>query len=491
MACSNFTSTTLPHFSTAALIDITKKLNETCPLDLVDGNGIKVDVANTLFQGENSFFETLGPWSPYAAAIIFSRLIDFKLPLLQLISQLPRPRYTHGWLGQAFAIFHLIADPVDSMSSYLFTLASCKAVLQRTKEKMRRERGPEADERFERRCTLIALVYETGHHSAAFKAMGLALAADRGSNFWAVGVAIFGFFMAVILKYVYIDTDTFDVTKPQHIDIWSISSSLCMVHIIPNVLFASIISVQQSHYTARRILQEFEQRINREDAEGGGAQPRHHQIGKGDQWEQDEQINNGVIPNWRPNRQHALELGPVLTYPPWVLDVVSFLIVITPSAGAMWLASMVPPEGFNCRTVVKLIMMSLYVVKYAAQLLVNRLSARSTTTKMFITAAMDIMTTILFAFVIFSTQSGILNRPGCYRQCKDNGECGIYPASVTWNTVQKGLHGLYSGILFGFLSMQLVFCALMVWVFWDARKVYLQDDKPLEDREDELQPLGH
>lgn len=333
--------------------------------------------------------------------------------------------------------------------------------------------------------------YETGHHSAAFKAMGLALAADRGSNFWAVGVAIFGFFMAVILKYVYIDTDTFDVTKPQHIDIWSISSSLCMVHIIPNVLFASIISVQQSHYTARRILQEFEQRINREDAEGGGAQPRHRKIGKGDQWEQDEQINNGVIPNWRPNRQHALELDPVLTYPPWVLDVVSFLIVITPSAGAMWLASMVPPEGFNCRTVVKLIMMSLYVVKYAAQLLVNRLSARSTTTKMFITAAMDIMTTILFAFVIFSTQSGILNRPGCYRQCKDNGECGIYPASVTWNTVQKGLYGLYSGILFGFLSMQLVFCALIVWVFWDARKVYLQDDKPLEDREDELQPLGH
>ncbi|KAL6359895.1 hypothetical protein LRP88_07323 [Fusarium phalaenopsidis] len=404
MACSNYTHTPLPHFSTAALIDLIGNLSETCPHDLVDGIGLRDAVANELFQGEESFFaQSLGSWSPYTAAIIFSRLIDFKLPLLQLISELPRPQIIPGWQTQAFAVLHLIGDPIDSMSSYLFTLATCMVVLKRIKEIMvERERveaegepieAREVEKEVERRSKLIALVYlsyaSNGHpkgiqdliiceaaNRPAFEAAALALVADRGSNFWAVGVAIFGFSMAVMLKYVYIDAKTFDVAKPQHIDIWSLSSSMTMVHIVPNVLLASIISVQQSPHTARRFLAQFEESLLLQGADDAIDRMQT----KWARRDPDKQISNGAIPNWRPDRQYA---RPPRQYnaPPtfWrrFLDVVAFLIVTTGSAGAILLSAAVPPEGLNCRTVIKLIMVSIYVVKYAAQLLVNRMGGLS------------------------------------------------------------------------------------------------------------------
>ncbi|KAH6980658.1 hypothetical protein BKA56DRAFT_731754 [Ilyonectria sp. MPI-CAGE-AT-0026] len=499
MACNNYTHTPLPHFSATALIDLIGNLSETCPHDLVDGIGVKETVANEIFQGENSFFANfLGRWSPYAVAVIFSRLIDFKLPLLQLISELPRPQLFTGWWTQAFAVLHLIGDPIDSLSSYLFTLATCMIVLKRTKETMvdgervEAESEPgeagEVEQRIERRCRLIALVYLTyasnGHpktmenlirceaeNPAGFEAAALALAADRGSNFWAVGVAIFGFLMAVVLKYVYIDADTFDVTNPQHIDIWSLSSSMTMVHIIPNVLLASIISVQQSPHTAKRFLEQFEEGLHGREA----GNYRNDVPTDWARWDLNRQISNGAIPNWRPDRQYpnlSREHNAPTTSWRRLLDVVAFLIVTIGSAGAIWLAAAVPPQGINCRTVIKLIMVSIYIVKYAMQLLVNRLGAPSIPMKMkmYVTGTMDALSVLSFAFIIFSTQAGILNRPGCYRQCKGDSECGVYPASVTWEVVQRRLRGLYPGILFGFLGMQILVCAGLLYVFRDARK---------------------
>ncbi|KAH6876724.1 hypothetical protein B0T10DRAFT_585103 [Thelonectria olida] len=343
MACSNFTYAPLPHFNNPTLIDVIEKLRQTCPDDLVDGIGIRSDIAKEIFQGVNSLFSTsLGRWSPYAGAIIVSRLIDFKLPLVQLISQLPRPRLVLGRWGEAFAILHMIVDPIDSMSSYLFTLATCQVVLRRTKEIMASIHGISPSKlayeikRFGRRCNHIALVYEAAHPEA-FETAALSLAADRGSNFLAVGVAIFGFLMAVIVKYVYIDAETFDMTNPQHIDIWSLSSSMTMMHIIPNVLLASIISTQQSRNTASRFLQGFEERIGLRERGADWAQ-----------LEAGQQIDHGAIPNWRPNRHHAsMPCGLQAIRSPWrwIIDLASFLIVMTGSAGAIGLAAAVPPEG--------------------------------------------------------------------------------------------------------------------------------------------------
>lgn len=67
------------------------------------------------------------------------------------------------------------------------------------------------------------------------------------------------------------DRNDVDEASTQHIDIWSLSSSLVMVlvHVVPNVLLASVVGVQQSAYTAQRILGALEERVVAERAEGG------------------------------------------------------------------------------------------------------------------------------------------------------------------------------------------------------------------------------
>jgi len=184
----------------------------------------------------------------------------------------------------------------------------------------------------------------------------------------------------------------------------------------------------------------------------------------------------------------------------WWLDAAAVAITATGSGGAVWLAAAVPPQGLNCRTVVKLVMLAVYVAKYLLQLLVNRLwrgndgaaaaAAASPSSwkypsysRMLVSALLDFCSVAVFATIIFTTQIGILNRPGCYWQClspESPDSCAIYPPSASWESaVQPRLRGLYPGILFGFLGGQLAICIVIIVVFWSARGVYLQDDRPI------------
>jgi len=282
--------------------------------------------------------------------------------------------------------------------------------------------------------------------------------------------------MAIMLKFVYIDKSTYDAVNPQHIVVWSLSSSLIMVCVVPCVLLASIIGVQQTSHTARRILQKLEA-----DVKDRGW------VGLQSDWDNTDpelQVENGAIPNFRPYRQGPRLLRrreDVPAFPPWVLGIAAFLIVVGGSAGAIALSATVPPYGLNCRTNVKLFMVSIYIVKYAMQQLVvyYGLRAVSTVGRMWFTAAMDAVSLILFVLTIISTQTGILNRPGCYQMCNSENVCGIFSASTTWEVVQSGLKDIYPGILFGFLAGQVVICVVIWFVFRKASRVYLQGDSPL------------
>jgi len=88
--------------------------------------------------------------------------------------------------------------------------------------------------------------------------------------------------------------------------------------------------------------------------------------------------------------------------------------------------------------------------------------------------------------IIFSTQVGNLNRPGCYPHCNEDGYCGTFGPLQTWDIVKEGLGNfkLYPGILFGFLGLQVAVCVGLLVVFWSAKKVHLQDDKPLPEVRD-------
>lgn len=135
--------------------------------------GLRHDTAFQIFnQGHSSFewpLSPVGPWTHYETALVFGRLIDYKLFLLQLVSQLPRPQTSLGVWGQSFAVLHLVADPIDTLSGYLTTLVECRRILRETerllicnKAAARPRKSPDkTTDEADRQAKVISLVYIT------------------------------------------------------------------------------------------------------------------------------------------------------------------------------------------------------------------------------------------------------------------------------------------------------------------------------------------
>lgn len=241
--------------------------------------------------------------------------------------------------------------------------------------------------------------------------------------------------LSVMCKYIFLDRAAVDEASPQHIDIWSLSSSLVMVHVVPNVLLASVVGVQQSAYTAQGILGALEERVAAERAEGGvrlvDAKLREWKRGlvrlDGEareaaireivgfnreglvqappEWQgrlattwhaetnaqelalKNAQVTAGAVPSFRPyrlGRQPDEESGKkgwtryfisAFLTPSWI-GMLAVVIVSVPSIGATVLAAKVPPEGMNCRAFIKLLMVGTYWVKFVVQMGVNQLPDR-------------------------------------------------------------------------------------------------------------------
>jgi hypothetical protein len=106
-------------------------LNTTCPEIMLNAARgiIGLEFAKILTTGRTDFIpRSLGPWNEYDAKIILGRLIDFKLPLLVLILQLPRAPL--GYFIETFTVLHLVGNPSDPISSFMYTLSFCFSILK-------------------------------------------------------------------------------------------------------------------------------------------------------------------------------------------------------------------------------------------------------------------------------------------------------------------------------------------------------------------------
>jgi hypothetical protein len=64
-------------------------------------------------------------WKPYPASDIWYRLTTWKFPLLQLVSNSPRPPL--GFWVEAFSIAHLLGDPIGTIADLLRKIDSCQS----------------------------------------------------------------------------------------------------------------------------------------------------------------------------------------------------------------------------------------------------------------------------------------------------------------------------------------------------------------------------
>lgn len=351
-----------------------------------------------------------------------------------------------------------------------------------------------------------------GNPQAFYKA-ARSLAADRRVNKLPVFAALFGFIMAVVFKYLEIDHNDYDGKDPQAIGIWSLSSSMTINWPIVAMFLACIVGVPKSADSTRRILHQLE-----EDLESNGRRDLRADI--------KDQINSGAIPNYRPDRYRRHRANSVLQVtssngsvsqtsaggrlsprivplwerykfsgriwarmvPLWKrfeFDIYAFLIVSTGPLFGVWLAAMVPPRPWNCRTVNKLVMWGIYAVGWFLQIIVDHLPIEETHKgcatwwRVGLTAVVDLIVFVPFAWIIFVTQFGVFNRLGCYT-VKVGKVWGVLLPPFTWDDVRGRLRLEYPAILFGSFALQFLICGIILAFFWEARKVFRLSDRELE-----------
>ena len=126
MACTLATiSNRTKGFEFAGLYNVFLYLNQTCAPEsdifFEETRMLTNAVCEVIAGNETSIWTG---WTAYPIADIWNRIVVWKLPLLQLLSQFPRPPL--GPSVETGVMMHLLGDPIDSVSSILLSLAICE-----------------------------------------------------------------------------------------------------------------------------------------------------------------------------------------------------------------------------------------------------------------------------------------------------------------------------------------------------------------------------
>jgi hypothetical protein len=108
-------------------------LNATCPMSsdiFFKGTRMLTDETCRILTSTSDSIWT--GWTPYPIGDIWTRIVTWKLPLFQLAVQFPRVPL--GFNVETATVVHLLGDPIDSMTSVLFTLAICRSRARLAKE---------------------------------------------------------------------------------------------------------------------------------------------------------------------------------------------------------------------------------------------------------------------------------------------------------------------------------------------------------------------
>ncbi|KAF2833561.1 hypothetical protein CC86DRAFT_365424 [Ophiobolus disseminans] len=120
-------------FEFAGLYNVYLDLNRTCAWGsdiFLDKTRMLTNAACERITGNDGSIWT--GWTSYPIPDIWNRIVVWKLPLLQLLSQFPRPPL--GPNVETGVMMHLLGDPIDSVSSILLSLAICQERVERAKK---------------------------------------------------------------------------------------------------------------------------------------------------------------------------------------------------------------------------------------------------------------------------------------------------------------------------------------------------------------------
>ncbi|KAF2740632.1 hypothetical protein EJ04DRAFT_507657 [Polyplosphaeria fusca] len=431
-------------------------------------------------------------------------LRTWKLPLVQLISQLPKAPL--GYAVESATITHLLGDPIDSLAATLVTLAQCQARAKLAQNACGivglRQGNAEYDRAWKALSIIMVSYDECGRQDKAIEAhqhflafsrrtnMGLgmtsprdlavqdafayvfdetahSLAADRSTKslpvFFSELIFIGGWIIALI------KTGSSDPGPANWVNVeaQSVAISAMFLWVTALVVLGAIVGVGQSEDSAPRILQRYEYDI-RAMREQDQPKPSASLRGKVT-WclRSTERAASGGMYSWKPKKWEETARGTVIFH-----CLIAISVVGVSYLTAAVLSDLVSPRGLGCRHVVESVIFAFWFLSFAVECVLELLLREKAFWPVF---WKDTFVSLAVVAVVLVTQWGIMNRCACWSSW---GKVGVHLPQMpeVRQELMHYIHGVAPWITFMAVLLQLLFCGLAVWMYLDAIRVFIQRD---------------
>jgi hypothetical protein len=310
------------------------------------------------------------------------------------------------------------------------------------------------------------------------------LAADRSTKFLPVIVAQAIFIGSVAIAIIQ-TKQLANQDNPQtfiDVEMYSIGFTALYFWVITLVTFTSIIGTSQTAGAIPNLLKEFREKLSKEFPGRTINLPQNLNA--------EERYRLGGIYSWQPGgtientsenavviiqRPRTPTVAPI--QPKWsttvILTVSSLLIVSFGTSIGMILTSLVPPDGWTCRTNAEISILATWIVSYPLSLIPWGNHHRR---RFWFTFFKDFVVMVATLGLISAVQIGIYNKCSCYT---GNGGTGL-ALPQTWivkTTLEYRLDTLYPALAAIGVGVQLViFPGIVVTNYYEAVRVLLQRD---------------
>ncbi|KAF2004955.1 hypothetical protein P154DRAFT_560345 [Amniculicola lignicola CBS 123094] len=438
-------------------------------------------------------------WKAYDNSDIWSRLVTWKLPLFQLVVQLPRAPL--GFRVETASIMHLLGDPIDSVMSMLLTLAICQSRVEEAKKTCSVSGLDPSYTEYHRTWKALAIIMvsydECGRPEKAadvcenyldmrrhadfednfrtiYDEAANSLAADRTTKILPVFFAELIFIGGWLIALIKAASSEPGPGNWPNVESHSVAMSAMYLWVTSAVVIGSVIGASQTEGSMPRLLHRFEHDM----ATAQGEEARRPSAGGREETEWclagPERALHGGVYSWRPlkwrevPRQFGVDTKELCGYAATGLVPVSACYIT-----AVLLSYFTPPKGVSCRHVAESFILGLWMISFCVEFIAERwLKKRHLFAVVF---SKDVLFATSNVVVIFMVQSGLLNRCSCWSMFGLTGVNLPQHPDVT-PILMHFVKRIAPWITFMAIFFQFLFCGMVLWKYSDAIRVFVQRD---------------
>ncbi|KAK4224487.1 hypothetical protein QBC38DRAFT_514847 [Podospora fimiseda] len=458
-------------------------------------------------------------WVLYPHHDIWERIVTWKLPLVTLLFQLPRPPFPFRWWTNTnvFVMMNFVGNPISTIASLLVTLHGCQDRAKGFRERISQIHAqllpvdPNKAKELQRKADMLwkgfALIQvscdEWGLESAyAFFKNSLnrlylqeqdpkraelvmnffqetieTLAADRATYILPIVIALFAFIASIGAAYWRIIGSPPEPGLWINVEAYSIAMSAPFLYVVPAVFLGAVIGVSQTERSVPRELNKLRVNLEKEGWFNGNDDNRLFKKIEAKAETSFHRIFHGGMYSWRPDLLLPSRLSTA-----WPFILLAFLIVFFSIFVASWISYRVPPEGFDCRNTGQAALLGVWLLSLFLDFLLAVIMIRigyDGKNKVGywyqITFVKEVVMGISSIMIIMLVQFGIFNRCDCFTLW---GKVPIALPEIpeVAKVLMDRIAFEWPVVTFGWIMVEMGFCCLIWWAYQDAFRVYNQED---------------